>query len=559
MAATSDPSDPTGGKDRRRPPVIDLSASEVGDPNAAKAREAAEEAPAAGERADDALPETTESETGAAETPEKASDAPTTGEEDAPSDRPRTSGVPATGSAALAGESAASDGAGEKKPVIHDDDDDETFPPQQITVVRRGTGVLGLIVAALIGAVVALGAAYVALTGGLVPLPQTTAGTTGGSGDSGVIGDLRARLGTLESNLEAAMKAGSATGDSGASSTGAPSGSILSEFETLKASVEELKGGLPDRVAQLESRLNDVAGAAPAVSADDVEALKTSVKAAADQASTAADQASTAAGEAGKAADVAGQASAAAQEANTAIVALKHSVETLKTAQASLQTSLGTLSGTVSDLTGSVETIEKSLGGPGPRETAALAIATAMLDDAIRSGKPFAAALAAVKERLGDPAAVAALAPYAESGLSTRQALVDQFPKVEAEIRESVRGEAVEQGFVSGLLANAESLVTIRRTGGAGDGGVGAALSAIRADLASGDLAGAETAWQALPDQAKAVSKDWHDQLAARIAADALVHKVTGEVLSSLADTQSPSGSSSEPAPAEPAPSTSGN
>uniref|UniRef100_UPI003BABB22D COG4223 family protein n=1 Tax=Reyranella sp. TaxID=1929291 RepID=UPI003BABB22D len=164
------------------------------------------------------------------------------------------------------------------------------------------------------------------------------------------------------------------------------------------------------------------------------------------------------------------------------------------------------------------------------------------------NGQPFGPALAAVKTRLDDPTLVAPLEPYAATGLPTRRELIDAYPKAEAAVRETVRGEAQSEGFVAGLLANAESLVKVRRTDAPEDGGVTATLDAIRADLARNDLAAASTAWTNLPEPAQAASKDWHDRLAARVAADRLVEKVTTDVLGSLAE----SSTAPPAAPAEP-------
>ncbi|MEW5423681.1 hypothetical protein [Amorphus sp. 3PC139-8] len=561
MAASNDPSDPKSGKDRRNPPVIDLPASEVREETAPKAagtsgkdqkpgagsseppsqssgKAKADEMsassgdkpsdtgsgkPSADQPKSDSEPADTAEATGAAKTAasqeakdgETPKDSSTGGESQA---RPRTSGVPTTGprngeDASEASETpAAADapqGAGRD---ADDDDDDVRMPPQEITIVRRGSGFGGLVLAALFGAVVTLAGGFIVLKNGIVTL-ENAASSNGGLG-----AELRGRIAGLEDRLR--------SGSQGASD----------EIENLKSSLASVQSNLHDRVSNLESSVQS-SQSAPAVTPDEVNALKTSLTNVADQS--------------GQALNTAKQAAADADKANATISQINRSLDAIQTSEGSLKTTLDNLSGTVSnlsgtvsslsstasDLSGRVAAIEKQLGGPGPRETAALAVATAMLDQALRTGAPFTAELAAVTSRVDDPALIAPLKPFADKGLMTRQALIDAYPEVTTAVYESVRGSASQDGFVSGLLANAESLVRIRRTGEAGGGGVGATLDQIRSDLDDGNLSAAADAWQNLPEPAKAASKEWHDQLAARAAADQLVKKVGDDVLASLAQT----------------------
>lgn len=592
MAASNDPSDPKSGKDRRNPPVIDLPASEVRQESAPKDTQASgkddksgtPETPSTQSGKDDKTgkSDTTSATSGKPDAPSAASGAtpsksdgsgPKAGEpksdeakadgkpagasdpkKDAKSepgkdagtkeqgasdaesrDRPRSSGVPTTGpkngDEAAADQPKAEAASGARRADDDDEDDDLRVPPQEITIVRRGSGFGGLVLSALLGAVVTLGGGYILLKNGVVSLENA------GSSNGGLGAEVSGRIANLENRLQSLTQSGGqGTSD---------------EIETLKSSLASVQSDLHDRMSNLESDLS-ASQSAPAVTPDDVNALKSSVDDATSQA--------------GQALDTAKQAASEADKANAGIAQINRSLDAIQTSEGSLKTTLDNLSGTVSnlsgtvsglsdkmssvtstasDLSGRVAKIEEQLGGPGPRETAALAIATAMLDQALRSGAPYAAELAAVKPRVDDPSLLAPLAPYADSGLMTRQALIDAYPGVATKIRESVRGSAGDEGFVSGLLANAESLVRIRRTGEAGGGGVGATLDQIQSDLEDGKLAAAANAWQGLPEPAKAASKDWHDQLAARAAADQLVKKVGDDVLQSLAESD---GASAAPA-----------
>ncbi|WP_018700085.1 hypothetical protein [Amorphus coralli] len=558
MAATNDPSDPKGGSGRKTPPVLDLSASEVeprtsGSADPSKDEKGGQKDPKAGDAgtaksaADAAKPKdgTKRKDDGQPKGSATASTTSGKASSPVPSVGPAKSGAAgmtlgtsAEGDAAKAGDAPkstetktdknAADGASKKSsagsgsPAGDGGGDDSDVaatpaPPRQ----SDGIGLGGAIVTAVVAAVLVVGAGYIAIDAGLLGAPGSGPRTVAQGGAPSV----ESRIATLERRVE---NAGSGGGEAAQAVN-----DLQQDIEGLKAQVEGMGSDLPGRVSALESQVTDVANAPPAVSQNDLQALRDGVSKASDAANQAASAAGNAAAEAGK--------------ANAAIAPMQQSIESLKTAQAALQSSLQQLSGTVSDLSSRVTELEKIVGGTGPREAAALALSTAVLDEALRTGEPYAPALAAVKTRLEDPSIVAPLDAYAETGLPTRRALVAAFPEVEDSIRDTVRGGAQDEGFMAGLLANAESLVKVRRTDAPEDGGVSATLDQIRADLDKGDLAAAASDWTKLPEPAQAASKTWHDQVAARVAADALVAKVTQDVLASLS--QDPS-AAPQPAPA---------
>lgn len=542
MAGTNDPGDPTGGSGRRPPPVLDLSASEVEPRKTGAANEmagakkdvtapgtgskatstdpkdtpaspakgaAAPDKPVDGKPADDKNSSVTSSDPSKGGEAAKTGDTAKTGAaaraaSPVPSIGAKADAGPSspdktatTGTASTTGSTSTSGSAASAKPdsPAKDTATASSQTPAQTAPDRSGAGIGGVLLGAVVGGAIVLGGGYLALSSGAIRLPNPPGAQMAGA-------DVQSRLSSLEDRM-ASLGAGDVD-------------ALKSDVAALKSQLGAVDSGLPDKVAALESRVSDLANAEPAVTPADIEALKGDVSRAADAAA----QASTAAG---NAATTAGNATAA-------IGPLQQSVQALQSGQADLQT-------TVTDISGRVAELEKIVGGTGPREVAALALSTAVLDSALRNGQPYGTALAAVKTRLEDPAMVAPLEPYAETGLPTRRELIAAYPQVEDAVRTALRGDAQSDGFVAGLLANAESLVKVRRTDAPDDNGVNATLDTIRADLAKGDLAGASSAWSSLPGPAQTASADWHSQLAARVAADRLVDQVTKDVLASLADT----------------------
>ena len=100
-----------------------------------------------------------------------------------------------------------------------------------------------------------------------------------------------------------------------------------------------------------------------------------------------------------------------------------------------------------------------------------LAIAAIALRDAVDSGMPFTAELAAVKSLSGDAAAVAAIEPFAASGVPSAESLGRELSTLMPAIWKVARKEEPQQGtFIERLQANAEKIVRIRPAGeAAGD------------------------------------------------------------------------------------------
>ena len=154
--------------------------------------------------------------------------------------------------------------------------------------------------------------------------------------------------------------------------------------------------------------------------------------------------------------------------------------------------------------------------------------------DALRTGRPFAPEVLALSGLGVDKGVLAPLDAVAETGAATDEALVAGFASVENGIV-TAAAPVTTGTMMDRLMANAQSLVKVSRTGAAAGDDAGAVASRIAAALKSGDLTAAQTVWGALPEASRARSAEWADKLRARVAADAAAHMVRRSAIEALA------------------------
>jgi hypothetical protein len=145
------------------------------------------------------------------------------------------------------------------------------------------------------------------------------------------------------------------------------------------------------------------------------------------------------------------------------------------------------------------------------RETAAgsdrasrLAVAAAALRNAVERGDPYAAELDIVKPLASDAAAVAALEPFAASGVPGAAALGQELAAI---VRPMLRaaGEVPRDGdYLDKLVANAEKLIRIKPVGEASGDDRVAILARIEQRASQGNVAGALAELGKLPAAARA-------------------------------------------------------
>lgn len=419
---------------------------------------------------------------------------------------------------------------------------------------RRGVGVGGLVAAALIGGVVGLGGALAVTHYGLVPLPPAA----NGSAD-----ELAARVDALA----AAVAAAPASDPDAASALREAVSNLSARVDALAAAAVPPtdEAALSDRLSALEEK---VAAAVPGEGSADAASLSASVAALGDRldglsgeveklaaapaAAPGADPSAVAALEArvGTLDSQLGERIASVdQTAGEQLAALDDRMgsrlDALEQQLTAISETLGALDGareeiskTVASLGDRLGTLEETDPAEAARAPAAIGFATVRLGEAIDTGRPYAAELAALEPRLGSSDDLSALSASAETGVPTRAQLAATLalekPAMLAATSPAPAAPAADAGPLDALLSGAQSLVQIRPTSAESGDPVATGIEAVAGDLARGDLSAAEAAFAALPEPVRAAAPRFGDGLSRRIAAEAAFARVEAQVLARL-------------------------
>lgn len=160
-------------------------------------------------------------------------------------------------------------------------------------------------------------------------------------------------------------------------------------------------------------------------------------------------------------------------------------------------------------------------------DAAALAVAFAELRTRVAAGKPYADLLDKVTALAPDGLDLSALAPHAGKGVATLRSLEHAFPAHAKAAHAALQAPKGDDTLVSQLLANARSVVRVRRIGDDAAGPEADALGRVAASLKSGDLSGALSAAATLPEGAQQALKPWLDRARGRASADAALDKAS--------------------------------
>ncbi|CAH2405977.1 COG4223 family protein [Mesorhizobium ventifaucium] len=173
--------------------------------------------------------------------------------------------------------------------------------------------------------------------------------------------------------------------------------------------------------------------------------------------------------------------------------------------------------GRVAALEQSVSQLSSKVEAQAGQPKVALAIAASALKAALDRGAPFAAELETFAAISPDAPEIAALRPYAETGVPTRADIATEMPAAASAM--VAASEPVDQnaGFLQNLLSSAQSLVKVRPIGAVE--GVGAPETVARMEVAvtQGDYAKALNEYDTLPEAVKAAGADFAGKLKARI------------------------------------------
>ncbi|KAA1179391.1 hypothetical protein FP026_17625 [Rhizobium tropici] len=166
---------------------------------------------------------------------------------------------------------------------------------------------------------------------------------------------------------------------------------------------------------------------------------------------------------------------------------------------------------------------EKKLSGPSQESAVARAIAAAALKAAIDRGGPFQPELDTFANVAPDDPAVADLKNFAQTGVPSRADLIRQVSDVATAIVATAQTDDPNQSWSSRLMSGAKSLVQVRPVGNVPGDSIDAIAARFEDKVRNGDLPGAVTEWNSLPDAAKSASAAFKQSLEARIRVEDLV------------------------------------
>jgi|GEM_PF-3422802 len=327
------------------------------------------------------------------------------------------------------------------------------------------------------------------------------------------------RVGTVEDKINDLSKSVAAGGATAGTAVSADLDKRLSDIESRVSAVES-------RPAVVSSDGAPVDDATAKALTDRIDALDTQMK----QLATTLDQIKTSA--TGTATD-SGQ--------------LKQIETTLASLKAQLDTVSGDVSGVTKDVNAKVAALQKTVDEKvtAPADTVARAtagtLALTALQRAVDSGQPYASELAILAKLTDDKTDIATLRTDADKGITDLVSLQARFDETANAIMAA--GDDQATGIVGSLMDSARSLVRVRPAGKVEGDSRGAIVSRIEAALESGDLKTAESEWETLDAPAKAASKDWADDLKARIAANSALESLSSTLTAALAG---PAGNATE-------------
>lgn len=213
------------------------------------------------------------------------------------------------------------------------------------------------------------------------------------------------------------------------------------------------------------------------------------------------------------------------------VTSLDEAVSSGEAQRNDLATALDSVRQTVDALSGRVSQAEETLAQSGSGETVARAVAAASLKSAIDRGLPFMPELEAFATVAGGDDVVETLRNYAPTGVPTLTQLVEQFQPVANAIVTAGQGLDENASVADRLMSSARSLVQVRPVGDVEGESAGAIAARIEARLRDGNLQAAIDEWETLPDAAKAVSQEFHEDMQARAQVDALIGGVLNDAM----------------------------
>jgi hypothetical protein len=219
-----------------------------------------------------------------------------------------------------------------------------------------------------------------------------------------------------------------------------------------------------------------------------------------------------------------------------AVAALGRRGDSIETGARELKARLDGIDGAIAELKTTTDGLRESLreASAGSDRASRLAIAAGALRGAIDRGDPFAAELAVMKPLMPDADALAALEPFAASGVPGDATLARELAQIVRPMLTAASEPRQDGTLLERLQANAERLVRVRRLGEPVGDDRNAVLARIEQRAAKGDLAGAQAEIAKLPADAKSPLEPWLARTAARDRAIAASRKLLNDAVAAL-------------------------
>ena len=168
---------------------------------------------------------------------------------------------------------------------------------------------------------------------------------------------------------------------------------------------------------------------------------------------------------------------------------------------------------------------------------AAAAVAAAALADAAEGSEPFAGELASLERLAPTSRGIRALRDLAEQGAPTRAALVGEFPAAAARAARAADGEDADGGFFDALARAFRSVFSLRRIGELERDSVDAILPRAERRVREGDIEGALSQLQALPEPAREAMSEWSTRAERRVEIERRINALRAQALGDLSGT----------------------
>ena len=173
-------------------------------------------------------------------------------------------------------------------------------------------------------------------------------------------------------------------------------------------------------------------------------------------------------------------------------------------------------------------------GGDGADRSLRLVVVASTLNAAVERGTPFVAELAAARAAAPDAKGLAALEPFAKSGVPGTAVLARELTALMPTLAKVVGTSSRDGGILDRLKANAEKIVRVRPIDETtGDDPV-AVVRRIEIRAEQGNIAGALAEIAKLPEGARALTKEWVARVEARNAAVDASRRFAADALASI-------------------------